>query len=363
MGDSETDENNYAPVVNRVSLRTFLAAVAHKKWDLVQADVKTAFLNADNPGMEYVRLPKEVVECEQARVCILKKALYGLQRAPKMWHLTFSSWAVDIGFYQSEHDPCLFMHATKKQLIIIYVDDMLLAAGDAHLMKELCDELLARFQCTIMGTPTYFLGMNLEYDRVRGVVHLSQRTYIDAIVEKYGLATAIPRTLPMQPGLVLVKREDNSDNLFSEYGSLVGALLFLAVCTRPDISFAVGSLTKFVSKPGLEHWRAAVDLTRYLKGSRTNGISLGNTLDSSLCGYADSDWGSDVNDRISVSGGINFWDPMFFLGFLASNPWCTAEAESHAMVDVGKEIVHVQRVVGDIVHFLGEPSMSVPRMY
>jgi hypothetical protein len=103
-----------------------------------------------------------------------------------------------------------------------------------------------------------------------------------------------------------------------------------------------------------------------LKGSRTNGISLGNTLDSSLCGYADSDWGSDVNDRISVSGGIIFWGSNVLSWFSRKQSMVclsTAEAESHAMVDVGKEIVHVQRVVGDIVRFLGEPNMRMPRMY
>jgi hypothetical protein len=83
----ETGEDNYSPVVDRVSLRIFLAAVAEMGWELCQADVKTAFLNADNPGKEFVRLPVEVVGSESERTRILLKALYGLQRAPNICNL------------------------------------------------------------------------------------------------------------------------------------------------------------------------------------------------------------------------------------------------------------------------------------
>jgi hypothetical protein len=197
-------------------------------------------------------------------------------------------------------------------------------------------------------------------------VHLSQKTYVDAVVNKYGLATAIPRTLPMQPGLVLVKSKEKGDAGIPEYGSLVGALLFLSVCTRPDISFAVGKLAKFVSKPEPEHWKAAIELTKYLKGSREIGISLGGSTGNQLFGYADSDWGSDIDDRISVSGGIIYWGSSVISWFSRKQSMVclsTAEAESHAMVDVAKELVYTQRLVGDIVQFFEGPGMMQPVLY
>jgi len=148
-------EDNYAPVANRISLRIFLTAVPSNKWELIQADVKTAFLNADNPGRELVKLPKEVVNSEKERVRILQRALYGLQRAPKMWYLTFTEWAVGAGYSPCDGDPCWFVHSTKRQMIIIYVDDMLLAAENRVLLQEMSQSLLARFQSRIMGIPTY----------------------------------------------------------------------------------------------------------------------------------------------------------------------------------------------------------------
>jgi hypothetical protein len=271
LGDAIEEEDNYSPVANKVSLRVFLTAVASQGWCLCQADVKTAFLNADNPGKEFVRLPKEVVEHEHQRVRVLLKALYGLQRAPKMWHQTFATWAISVGFGQSDHDQCLFMHSNKQQMLILYVDDLLLAAENEQLLGEMCELLNGKFQSRVMGTPNYFLGMNIKYNQQERLVLITQQTYIEAIVQKYGFETLLPRTLPMVPGAVLECADDETiilenTEMCQNFGSLVGALLYLAVCTRPDISFSVGILSKFVSKPGKAHWDAAINLLGYLKG-------------------------------------------------------------------------------------------------
>jgi hypothetical protein len=132
------------------------------------------------------------------------------------------------------------------------------------------------------------------------VVLLSQQTYIEAVVQKYGLESILPRTLPMEPGMVLASAGELDEFWCPDYGSLVGALLFLAVCTRPDISFAVGALAKFVSKPQKQHWEAALSLVGYLKGTSDLGVVLGKIGKGQICGYADLDWGNDVEDRKSV---------------------------------------------------------------
>ena len=192
-------------------------------------------------------------------------------------------------------------------MLVIYVDDMLLAAKNKELLNELCLLVQGRFKSRILGVPSYFLGMNVHCDQKQRVVVLSQHTYIEAIVKRYGLRTTLPRTLPMDPGMMLTNEIGIEDYWCPEYGSLVGALLFLAVCTRPDISFAVGVLSKFVSKPQKQHWEAALNLVGYLKKTSNLGVVLGKVGNGDLCGYADSDWGNDVEDRKSVSGGIIYW--------------------------------------------------------
>jgi hypothetical protein len=362
-GKGDEEENTYSPVADKVSLRVFLSVVASNRWNMVQADVKTAFLNADNPGHEFVRLPKEVVLEDKQRIRILLKALYGLQRAPRMWHMTFANWAIGAGFKQSQHDPCWFMHSSKQQMIIIYVDDMIMAAGTKLLLDELVGVLTVRFKSRVLGEPSYFLGMNLCYDRKAGTVMMTQQTYIEAVIEKYQLQSTLPKSLPLAPGIMLVKDQGEEMQQPDMYGSLVGALLFLAVCTRPDISFAVGLLSRFVSKPSMEHWGVAVKVVAYLKSTKEKGIMLGgDEKGGQIVGYADSDWGSDTEDRISVSGGVVYWGPSILSWFSRKQSMIslsTAEAESHALVDVAKGIVYIQRLVQEVHEFLEKGDVKL----
>jgi hypothetical protein len=250
-------------------------------------------------------------------------------------------------------------------MMIIYVDDLLMTAESPVLMGEMCELLTSRFKSRVMGVPSYFLGMNIVYQKENGYVKLYQQTYIEAIVKKYGLETIMPKSLPMEPGKILMKSQTEVSQQFSQYGSLIGALLFLAVCSRPDISFAVGVLSKFVSNPTKEHWQSAVNLVSYLKGTKTKGIVLGTSL-GDLVGYADSDWGSDVDDRMSVSGGIVFWGSSIITWHSRKQSMVslsTAEAESHALVDVSKEVINVQRIVGEITNFFGLRQIAVPTIY
>jgi hypothetical protein len=362
----ESNEDNYSPVANRVTLRIFLATTAGNKWKLKQADVKTAFLNAENPGKEFVRLPREIVDNETDRIRQLNKALYGLQRAPKMWHKTFTDWVKQIGYKPSEHDSCWFIHKDKPQMILIYVDDMLLAAKDDVLLDEMYRSLNEKFKSRLIGVPTYFLGMNVYYDADKGLVQMSQKTYIEAIVEKFNFGELLPRTLPMGHGLILTPGIKNDESNIEKYGSLIGALLFLAVSTRPDIAFPVGVLSRFVSCSNQSHWDAAVDIIRYLKGTKTKGIILGKLWNKEVTGYADSDWASDVNDRISISGGMVFWGDSLISWFSRKqNMVClsTAEAETHALVDLVKEITYVRRLIKDIANIFQDKELVTSICY
>ena len=135
------------------------------------------------------------------------------------------------------------------------------------------------------------------------------------------------------------------------YSSLVGSLLYLAVCTRPDISFAVGQLSKYVSAPGIEHWGAAMDVLGYLGATRMAGVTLGNVfsgVQKGVLGYADSDWANDADDRKSVSGGALFVDGSLVAWFSRKqNLVCTSteDAEVHAVM----ELLNVVREVGGLL--------------
>lgn len=85
------------------------------------------------------------------------------------------------------------------------------------------------------------------------------------------------------------------------YASAVGSLMYAMVCTRPDISHAVGTVSRFLSNPGKEHWNAVKWVLRYLRG--TSGMKLCFGSDEPfLVGYTDSDLAGDIDSRKSTSG-------------------------------------------------------------
>jgi hypothetical protein len=269
----------------------------------------------------------------------LNKAIYGLKRAPKAWNRTFTKWAVeDAGFEQSEVDECIFFHHDKKVVLGVYVDDMLLGAQRQHEMDQVKSKLQQKFEMRTMGMPTFFLGMNITYDIERGLITLNQKTYIEALKQKFVAEFKNPRSLPMNPGCKLVKDELLSDQTSEPYSSLVGALLFLSVCTRPDISFAVNCLAKFMSSPSSKHWEALMELMSYVTQSSNIGISIGDIgSELVLTGYADSDWANDLNDRKSISGGVLFWGGSIVHWYSRKQSMVstsTAEAETHAMMEM-----------------------------
>jgi hypothetical protein len=165
--------------------------------------------------------------------------------------------------------------------------------------------------------------------------------------------------------VVLEKDLGKDMNDYFKYGSLVGALMFIAVSTRPDIAFVVSALARYVSKPCEAHWKMALGVVAYLKGTKEYGVILGGA-GSTVVGYADSDWGNDIDDRISVSGGIIFWGETILSWHSRKQKMIslsTAEAESHALVDVAKEIVYIQRLVEDVTKAVGLQTCGTPTIY
>ncbi len=78
--------------------------------------------------------------------------------------------------------------------------------------------------------------------------------------------------------------------------------MYLSVSTRPDITYAVGNLARYTSKPTKAHWTALKRVLRYLKGTIHYGILYAQNESTICVGYSDSDWAGDVNDRKSTSG-------------------------------------------------------------
>ena len=124
---------------------------------------------------------------------------------------------------------------------------------------------------------------------------------VDLLTE-YKLDDGKPRLVPLSPSVTLARGEGEPlDTNAYPYSKLVGSLLYLSVCTRPDISYAVGALSRYMSCPTTVHWQAALGVLRYLSGTRDQGITFRGSGDT-LLGYCDSDYAGDIDTRRSTTG-------------------------------------------------------------
>jgi hypothetical protein len=135
---------------------------------------------------------------------------------------------------------------------------------------------------------------------------VSQHAYIDSILRRYNFNELKPLSAPMDPSIRLTS--DQSPATTAEhaimrdkpYREAVGALNWAALTTRPDIAFAVATVTRFAANPGIPHWEAVKQIFRYLKGTHDLWLTYGETS-RVLEGYADAD-GSMGEDRRAVTG-------------------------------------------------------------
>ncbi len=169
---------------------------------------------------------------------------------------------------------------------------------------------------------------------------------------KLGMTNCKPVKTPVSNGSKLVKANDDEQPVHQEqYQSAVGSLMYLAVSTRPDISYAVGSLARFNSKPTEKHWTALKRVLRYLKGTVNLGILYSKAKSDSCIGYTDSDYAGDTGDRKSISGYV-----FVFCGgaisWKSQKQRCvalsTAEAEYIAMSAATQEAVWLRQLIAEI---------------
>ena len=247
----------FAPVSKYATLRTLLAFVAAEDLELHQLDIKTAFLNGDIEEDIYLKQPPGYEEGTSNLVCHLQRALYGLRQAPRQWHARLKKELEEIGFTESEADPGLFIYNDKQGTIylLVYVDDMLVAAKELSSVEWAKCKIKDIFDARDLGEAQVYLGMLIKRDRANLSLKLSQERMTTQLLSKHQLLDAKPKSVPISTSIKLTK--DEGEPLDKEkygYSQLVGSLLYLTVCTRPDIAQAVGALAKYMAAPTCIHW-------------------------------------------------------------------------------------------------------------
>jgi hypothetical protein len=316
----------FAPVARMESVRMLLAAAAQEGWFVHHMDVKSAFLNGELKEEVYVQQPPGFVAAgHEEKVLKLNKALYGLRQAPRAWNVKLDSSLQVKGFTRcaSEHGMYTRGAGEARVVVGVYVDDLIITGANSAVVEKFKEEMRQTFRMSDLGLLSFYLG--IEVKQGNKCITLGQPAYAKKLLEKARMVNCNPCSTPMEVRLQLSGKSTSEEVDATMYRSLVGSLRCL-VNTRPDISFAVGYVSRFMEKPRQEHLAAVKHLLRYIAGTIDYGLVYPKLTkgDSRLIGYSDSDLGGDVDERKSTAGVI------FFLGEMVIS-WSSQKQKTVAL--------------------------------
>lgn len=290
----------FSPVVRYETIRMLLALAVEYDMEIDHMDVKTAFLNGDLKETIFMEIPEGFEKGRgNNKVYQLRKAVYGLKQAPKSWNEKINHILVNkLNFKRLVSEPCVYINRNGDKFVIIalYVDDLVIFSNCNAEKTKTKSLLMKEFVMKDLGPVEKVLGLRIRKEN--GKITLDQSAYIKKILEKYKMQDCKSVETPMQCQK-LNKAEEKDDSL--EYRELIGCLMYVAVCSRPDICHAVSVLSQFNNCFSDVHWKAAKRVLRYLKGTVDYCITYKKT-GLSVTGFADADWASNEIDRRSYTG-------------------------------------------------------------
>jgi hypothetical protein len=348
-------DETYAPVAKMASVRILLAWAAVQDYEIFQFDCKTAFLHAKLRHTVYARPFPGFPTSDPYNVLRILVALYGLRQSAYEFYILIMSLLLDLGMVRCEVDHGVFIGEWSSPpdpsivmplsgLLVLYiplhVDDGLAITNSLPLYTWFLRILSTRLHIVDLGPCSKFLSILIIRDRVQRKLWLSSHIYVSELLDEWNMGsckvanTPFPSVLSVLPTAPSNSLPELSDaDLVPRYQRLVGCLLYLAIATRPDISYYAMWLGQFNATPTRAHFLAAKHVLRYLAGTKDLALCFGASsprVPSTLSAYmqnvgcSDADWASDTVDRKSISG-YSF----YFQGSLVS--WSAVKQKSIAL--------------------------------
>ena len=293
--------DTYSLVTRITSIRMLIDIAALHNLEIHQMDVKTAFLNGDINVEIYMDQPEGFISLGQGKkICRLVKSLYGLKQAPKQWHEKFDKVMMSNGFTINECDKCVYVKDTNNGYVIVclYVDVMLILGSNNYIITTTKKILFSKFNMKGLGVEDVILGIKIS--RTSGRVILSQSHYIDKLLDKFDKDESNIARTPVDIDLHLSKNICQSISQL-EYSRIIGSLMYVMNCSRPDIAYSVSKLSRYTSNPRVDYWKEIIRVLRYLRYTQNYGLHYTRYL-VVLEGYSDANWISDMKDTKSTSG-------------------------------------------------------------
>ncbi|CAI5520382.1 unnamed protein product [Closterium sp. Naga37s-1] len=359
----------FSPTPKMTTLRVLLHIAAHRDYELHSLDFSTAFLQGSLHEEIWLRRPLGFTGTfPPGTQWSLRRPVYGLRQAPREWHDTLRTTLAALGFAPSTADPSLFLRTDTSLppfYILVYVDDLVFATADTAGLAHVKSELQKRHTCTDLGELRSYLGLQITRDRARRTITLTQSHMVQQVLQRFGFTYSSPQATPLPTRHSLsALPSDESVEPSGPYPELVGCLMYLMTCTRPDLAYPLSILARYVA-PGRhrpEHMAAAKRVLRYLCSTSGMGLVLGGQSPVVLTGHADASWADDQATQRSSQGytfslgsGSVSWRATRSSSVLGSS----CEAEIYAGAMAAQELRWLTYLLTD----LGEPPRSPPVLY
>ncbi|CAI7915293.1 unnamed protein product [Closterium sp. NIES-54] len=265
------------------TLRVLLHVAAQRDYELHSLDFSTAFLQGSLHEEILLRCPPGFTGLFPAGTqWSLRRPVYGLRQAPREWHDMLRTTLASLGFSPSTADPSLFLRTdTTLPLfyVLVYIDNLVFATADTEALAHVKSELQKRHTCTDLGELTSYLGLRITRDRAQRTITLTQSHMVQQVLQRFGFTYSSPQSTPLPTGHSLsAPPSDESVEPSGPYPELVGCLMYLMTCTRPDLAYPLSLLARYVA-PGRHRKRSSQGYT-FCLGS--GSVSWRSTRSSSV---------------------------------------------------------------------------------
>ena len=345
----------FSPTCRTETWHILLIIAINKNWYIIQFDVKNAFIHANIDAAIYTILPIGIYN-DSNKACLLKKALYGLKQAPRLWFKYLSTALSKLGFTIFPYDEGIYINHNTSCIIICHVDDILIIHKDMNYINEISNKAQEYIKIEKIGSVSTFLGNDISINYDNKTLFINQHKYTLKILERFNIYNNHkPAQIPGDPGIKLRKNNSQASTYdIHEYQKQIGSLLYLALKTRPDITFPVIYCSRFMSNPDTEHFNALNKIWKYLLAYPELGLIWDCSGDNlSIKGYSDSDWGNNLEDRkstsayiFSLSGNIAYNNPISWTSQLQKSiALSSCEAEYMALKEATKEAIYLSNML------------------
>ncbi|CAI7876661.1 unnamed protein product [Closterium sp. NIES-53] len=287
----------FSPTPKMTTRRVLLHVAPQRDYELHSLDFSTAFLQGSLHEEIWLRRPPGFIgSFPPSTKWSFWRPVYGLRQAPREWHDTLRTTLASLGFSPSIADPSLFLRTVATLppfYVLVYVDDLVFATADTEALAHMKSELQKKHMCTDLGELTSYLGLQITRDRAKRTITLTQSHMVQQVLQRFGFTYSSPQSTLLPTGHSLsAPLSDESVEPSGPYPELVGCLMYLMTCTRPDLAYPLSLLARYVA-PAM-----APRSANYLN----MGLVLGGRARVVLTGHADASWVDDLATQWSSQG-------------------------------------------------------------